>query len=125
MPFTIAAFVTRKPEISPADFQTAYEESHLAVLKEAVGPAYPQTITRHYVKRAKSDPAGLKPLSFTGSEETFGYDLISYFSFADEPSALEFQKAYAAEQDKISQSVAEFAQLDKFRVIAFQDAISN
>ena len=53
------------------------------------------------------------------------YDLISYFSFTDEPAALEFQKAYAAEQDKISQSVAEFAQLDKFRVIAFQDAIAN
>lgn len=52
-------------------------------------------------------------------------DLISYFSFADEPSAFEFQKAYAAGQEKISQNVAEFAQLDKFRVIAFQDAISN
>ena len=72
MPFTIAAFVTRKPELSPSAFQTAYEESHLPVLKEAVGSAYPQTITRHYVKRAKSDPEGLKPLSFTGSEETFG-----------------------------------------------------
>jgi hypothetical protein len=84
MPFTIAAFVTRKDGISPADFQTAYDTTHLPLLKNAVGDAYPQSVTRWYVKRAKSDPEGLKPLSFTGSEETFGYDLISYLTFEDE-----------------------------------------
>jgi hypothetical protein len=66
MPFTIAAFVTRKPELSPTDFQAAYDNTHLPLLKETVGDAYPESVTRYYVKRAKSDPEGLKPLSFTG-----------------------------------------------------------
>lgn len=125
MPFVVAAFVTRKPELSPADFQTAYDTTHLPLLKEAVGDAYPETVTRYYVKRAKSDPEGLKPLSFTGSEETFGYDLVSYLGFADEPAALKFQQKYAENMDKIAANVGSFAQLDKFRVIAFQDPVEN
>jgi hypothetical protein len=145
MPFIVAAFVTRKPEvsiclpiffckrshganihqISPADFQTAYDTTHLPLLKEAVGDAYPDSVTRYYVKRAKSDPEGLKPLSFSGSEETFGYDLVSYLSFADEAAAQKFQQKYGEAQEKIAGNVASFAQLDKFRVIAFQDPIVN
>jgi hypothetical protein len=143
MPFIVAAFVTRKPEvnfhlifqpslpslttlqISPTDFQTAYDTTHLPLLKSCVGDAYPDTVTRYYVRRAKSDPEGLKPLSFTGSEETFGYDLVSYLSFADEAKALKFQQKYAECQEKIAENVGSFAQLDKFRVIAFQDPITN
>ncbi|KAF2106905.1 hypothetical protein BDV96DRAFT_606943 [Lophiotrema nucula] len=125
MPFTIAAFITRKPELSPTDFQAAYEDKHLPLLKDVVGNAYPQTVTRNYVKRAKADPAGLKPLSFTGSEETFGYDLVSFLQFEDEPKAQEFQKKYAEGQERIAGDVATFAQLDKFRVIAFNDALTN
>ncbi|KAF2015242.1 hypothetical protein BU24DRAFT_421550 [Aaosphaeria arxii CBS 175.79] len=125
MPFTIAAFVTRKPEISPADFEAAYESTHIPALKEAVGDAYPQTVARYYVRRAKSDPQGLTPLSFTGSEETFGYDLVSHLTFADEPAALEFQKKYAEAKESLAANVAGFAQLENFRVIAFKDAITN
>jgi hypothetical protein len=142
MPFIVAAFVTRKSEvsiqegssrttilttrqISPADFKNAYDSTHLHLLKELVGDSYPDSVTRYYVRRAKSDPEGLKPLSFTGSEETFGYDLVSYLSFADEAKAGEFQKKYAEAQEKIGANVATFAQLDKFRVIAFEDPIVN
>lgn len=77
------------------------------------------------MRRAKSDPEGLKPLSFTGSEETFGYDLVSYLSFADEAKAGEFQQKYGAAQEKIGANVASFAQLDKFRVIAFEEPLVN
>jgi hypothetical protein len=125
MPFTIAAFVTRLPTLSPTEFQSAYE-SHVPFLRETVGDAgSPETITRHYVRRAKADPEGLKVVSYTGSEETFGYDLVSYLTFKDEDHAKVFQEAYGEKQQGIGAKVAEFAELNRFRVIAFQDAISD
>ncbi|KAF2790467.1 hypothetical protein K505DRAFT_327567 [Melanomma pulvis-pyrius CBS 109.77] len=124
MPFTIAAFVTRKPDISPVDFKSAYEK-HLSILKEATGDSYADSVTRHYVKRVKADPTGEKPLTFTGSEQTFGYDLVVFFTFADEAAAGVFQEKYGAAQEKIAGDAGAFAQLDKFRVIGFEDAISS
>jgi hypothetical protein len=78
-----------------------------------------------YVKRAKSDPTGETPLSFTGSELTFGYDLIVFFKFENEEKAGEFQAKYAEQQEKIAADVAGFVQLEKFRVIAFEEGIST
>jgi hypothetical protein len=124
MPFTIAAFVTRLPTLSPTDFQAAYE-SHVSFLRTTVGAGAPESITRHYVRRAKADPEGLKVVSYTGSEETFGYDLVAFLNFKDEDHAKVFQQAYGEKQQEIGAKVAEFAELSKFRVIAFQDAIED
>jgi hypothetical protein len=125
MPFTIAAFVTRKPELSPTDFQNAYE-AHVPFLKSTVGSeGAPESIARHYVRRTKADPEGLRIVSFTGSEETFGYDLVAFLTFRDEDHAKVFQAAYGENQEAIGAKVAEFADLTKFRVIGFQDAIVN
>lgn len=123
MPFTIAAFVTRKPELSPTELKAAYE-AHVPFLKETVGSAAaPQTITRHYVARQKNDAEKVE--SYAGNGETFGYDLIAFLTFKDEEHAKVFQAAYGENEEKIVGKVAEFATLNQFRVIAFEDAISN
>jgi hypothetical protein len=125
MPYTIAAFVTRLPTFSPTDFQAAYE-SHVPFLRKTVGSAAsPTTFTRQYVRRAKADPEGLKIVSFTGSEETFSYDLVSYMTFRDEDHARIFHEAYGEMKQEIDAKVAEFAELSHFQVIGFQDAISD
>jgi hypothetical protein len=123
MPFTIASFVTRQPALSPVDFQAAYD-AHLPFLCSTVGDdAKPSKITRYYVRRAKSDPEGLKPVSYTGSEDSFGYDLVAFLEFRDEEHARVFQEKYDAAKEVIGAKVAEFARLDAFRVLAFQDAL--
>lgn len=125
MPYTIAAFVNRLPTLSPTDFQTAYE-SHVPFLRETVGNAgSPETFTRQYVRRAKADPEGLKVVSFTDSQEPFDHDLVAYLTFRDEEHAQVFQQAYGENKQAIGAKVAEFAELSKFQVIAFQDAISD
>jgi hypothetical protein len=124
MPYTIAAFVTRKPTLSPTDFQVAYE-NHVPFLRNTVGPGAPETFTRQYVRRAKADPEGLKPVSFTDSPEVFNHDLIAYMIFRDEEHAQIFQQAYGENKQAIGAKVAEFAELSQFQVIAFQDAISD
>ncbi|KAH7408648.1 hypothetical protein DE146DRAFT_688497, partial [Phaeosphaeria sp. MPI-PUGE-AT-0046c] len=123
MPYTVAAFVNRLPTLSPSDFQAAYE-SHVPFLRETVGAAgSPETFTRQYVRRAKADPEGLKVVSFTDSPEAFDHDLVAYLTFRDEEHAAVFQEAYGANKQAIGAKVAEFAELSKFQVIAFQDAI--
>jgi hypothetical protein len=125
MPYTIAAFVTRKPNLSPKDFQAAYE-SHVPFLRDTVGSAgSPETFTRQYVRRAKADPQGLKPVSFTDSTEEFNHDLVAHLTFRDEEHAQAFQQAYGENKQVIGAKVAEFAELSQFQVIAFQDAISD
>ena len=123
MPFTIGSFVTRQPSLTPSAFQAAYD-AHLPFLCSTVGDAAkPTRITRHYVRRAKADPEGLRPVSYTGSEESFGYDLVAFLEFRDEEHARVFQEKYDAAKQVIGAKVAEFAQLDQFRVLAFQDAL--
>ncbi|EAT79778.1 hypothetical protein HBH56_181830 [Parastagonospora nodorum] len=124
MPYTIAAFVTRKPTLSPTDFQAAYE-NHVPFLRDTVGSGAPETFTRQYVRRAKADPKGLKPVSFTDSQEVFNHDLIAYMTFRDEEHAQVFQQAYEENKQAIGEKVAEFAELSQFQVIAFHDAISD
>jgi hypothetical protein len=125
MPYTIAAFVTRRPSLSPSDFQSAYE-SHVSFLRETVGSAgAPETFTRQYVRRAKADPEDLKVVSFTDSPEAFNHDLVAHLTFRDEEHAQAFQQAYRENKQAIGAKVAEFAELSQFQVIAFQDAISD
>ncbi|KAF2191572.1 hypothetical protein K469DRAFT_720626 [Zopfia rhizophila CBS 207.26] len=125
MPFTIAAFITRKPEVSPTDFATHYDETHIPLLKSLVGDAFPESITRYYVRRAKSDPSGLTPLVFGGSAADFDYDVVSIMTFADEPAAQKFQQKYGEPeiQAKLGGDMAKFQVLEKLRVIAFQDPV--
>jgi hypothetical protein len=123
MPYTIASFVTRQSALSPTDFKNAYE-AHVPFVRETVGDAaFPQEYTRQYVRRSPADPQGLKIVSFTGSEDTFGYDLVSYMKFRDEDHAKGFYQAYGEKKDKIDAKTAAFAEMSQFKIIGFEDAI--
>ncbi|KAL5119314.1 hypothetical protein ACEQ8H_002801 [Pleosporales sp. CAS-2024a] len=125
MPYTIAAFVTRLPTLSPTAFRTAYE-SHIPFLLATVGAAAsPSTVTRQYVRRAKADPAGLTPVSFTDSPHAFDYDVLVQMTFRDEQHAAVFQQAYGEKKREIGESMGEFAELSRVQVIAFEDAICD
>jgi hypothetical protein len=123
MPYTIASFVTRKSNLSPEEFKAAHE-AHVPFVRETVGSAAtPEKYARLYVARSKDDPKGLKIVSFTGSEETFGYDLVSYMTFRDEDHAMSFYQAYGQKKDQIDAKTAEFAEMSEFKVIGFEDAV--
>jgi hypothetical protein len=50
---------------------------------------------------------------------------VVFFKFESEEKAGEFQAKYAEQQEKIAGDVAGFVQLEKFRVIAFEEGIST
>ena len=119
MPFTIGTFIARQPSLSPAEFQAAFEE-YVTFLRSTIGEAgAPESILRNYVRRNDSG----KIISPSGSEETFGYDLVSYMNFRDEQHAKAFQQAYGQHEQEIGAKVAQFAELSHLKVIAFQDSI--
>ncbi|KAF2248114.1 hypothetical protein BU26DRAFT_519855 [Trematosphaeria pertusa] len=120
MPFTVAVFVSRNPELTPAEFQSAYDQ-YLPKMKEIVGDeAKPDSITRYYVRRSKSDAS--KPLSYTKDGEDFEYDLVAFLNFADESVARKFHEKYAENKEKIAGGLSKIAQVEKSRLIGVEEA---
>jgi len=118
MSITVAIFVQKKPELSPEEFQTAYDQ-YLPKLKSVLGEeAKPESVTRYYVRKSKSDPS--KPLSYTKDGDDFKYDLIAFLSFADEAAARKFQEKYAEHKDVLAGHLEKIAVVSESRLIGVQ-----
>lgn len=118
MSITVAVFAQKKPELSAEDFQTAYDQ-YLPKLKETIGDeAKPESVTRYYVRRSKSDPS--KPLSYTKEGDDFKYDLIAFLTFADESVARKFQEKYAEHKEALAGRLDKIAVVTETRLIGVQ-----
>ena len=121
MSFNIVSFETRKPELSPAEFEDYYDSVHVPVIQEAMGPSFPKSHARYYLKRQSDDPGNANsslPLIFIGSVEDFDYDAIVILTFESQQQVLDFQTKYA-EPDiaaKIGASADKFLVQSKLRV---------
>ncbi|KAF2677848.1 hypothetical protein K458DRAFT_409336 [Lentithecium fluviatile CBS 122367] len=115
MSITVAVFVQKKPELSSEEFQTAYDQ-YLPKLKATLGEeAKPESVTRYYVRKSKSDPS--KPLSYTKDGDDFKYDLIAFLTFADEGVARKFQEKYAEHKDVLAGHLDKIAVVSESRLI--------
>ncbi|KAL9091814.1 MAG: hypothetical protein Q9159_001186 [Coniocarpon cinnabarinum] len=81
--FVVIAFVWRKRGISPAQFQSHYEDVHMQLLKDLFGKDFPRSHTRYYVTResqyastASSTSTNFVPNVIVGTVEDFDYDAI-------------------------------------------------
>ena len=83
MPYTVILFVTRKPGLSISDFQHHWENVNIPLLKHMTGEDFPLAHTRHYVERDTSLPASPANV-LKGSQEDFGYDAVTIWTFADQ-----------------------------------------
>ena len=123
MAITVAIFATRNPELSPAEFQTKYDE-YIPKMNAIVGDeAKPESVTRYYVRRSKADPS--KPLSYTASGEDFEYDLVAFLTFPDESVARKFQEKYAENKEKIAAGLSKICQVEKSKLIGVEQAIER
>ncbi|KAL9111038.1 MAG: hypothetical protein Q9227_004471 [Pyrenula ochraceoflavens] len=126
MPYTIISFETRKPELSPAEFEDYYDKTHVPVIQEAVGSFFPKSHARYYLKRQSDDPKsvnGTLPLVFIGSVEDVDYDAIVIMTFENEQYFLDFQTKYAQPEiaAKIGASADKFILQSKLRVVGVGD----
>ncbi len=126
MPHTIVSFETRKPELSPAEFEDYYDNVHVPVIQEAMGSSFPKSHARYYVKRQSDDPNNANntlPLVLIGSIEDVDYDAIVIMTFENRQQFLDFQTKYG-EPDiaaKIGASADKFIIQSKLRAIGLEN----
>lgn len=131
---TISAllFYTRRPDISPPEFEKYMSKHHVPLIKEVMGPHYPQTYTMRFVVRVSSgagDRLGAiissrgraaddAPVVLIGSPQEVDWDAFGEMVFRDE---LHMQQALALLETPGGQAIKEdeenFTMVDKMKVI--------
>ncbi|KAF2000884.1 hypothetical protein P154DRAFT_522159 [Amniculicola lignicola CBS 123094] len=111
MTFSVLLFITRKPTITPSDFKTYWDTTHIELLKSVGGEHFPISHTRHYIARP-TEVAGSWPAAvLVGTQDDFTYDGIAELVFKDEDgfkaffglvSAPDAAARIAADEDKFT-----------------------
>lgn len=126
MPYTIVAFETRKPQLTPKEFEDYYDNVHAPLIKKLMGKSFPDTHARYFLKR-KSDvpntPDSLVPLVLMGTAADFDYDAIVVMTFEDEAQFLDFQTKFATPEigGQLAASAEKFIIQSALRVVAVQN----
>lgn len=122
-PYTVLIFAYRKPGISPAEFKSHYESSHVPLVESIAGSLFPKSHTRHYIQRA--DGADHPATVLVGSQADFGYDAIAELIFDNEAA---FQAFFARvtepkAAEKIAQDEDKFLDRARMKVVIEGDRI--
>lgn len=89
--YLIAAFETRKPELSVPEFIDYYDNVHVPIIKENMGDSFPLTHARYYLKRQNGSDT---PVIFGGQLSDFNYDVITIMTFENEAHLNAFNTKY-------------------------------
>nr|ABD63571.1 hypothetical protein E [Aspergillus parasiticus] len=87
--FTIAVFVTRKPDLSPDAFQDYWENHHVPLLRRLGGSLFPRSHIRHYLKRDSQAP-DFPAAVLVGEPSDFTYDGFAIINFESEAAFQQF-----------------------------------
>ena len=138
MPFSILIFAYRKPGLSPAEFKSLYETSHIPLVQSVAGSHFPKAHVRRYIQRSqeKSAPASTDDVEehseypatvLIGAPSDFEYDAIAELTFDDEAAFQAFfgtvSQQDAAEQ--IAKNEETFLDRPKMRVVVLGDCITT
>ena len=96
MPYTIVAFIWRKPGTSPSEFKTHYE-NHILLVLDLAAAVFPLSHSRFYLKRtpeasSSSDTSNsnYRPTVLAGTPDDFAYDVYCELVFEDEAASQAF-----------------------------------
>lgn len=122
-PYTVLIFAYRKPGLSPAEFKSHYESSHVPLVESIAGSLFPKTHTRRYIQRA--DGADHAATVLVGSQADFRYDAIAELIFDNEAA---FQAFFARVSEpkaaeKIAQDEDKFLDRARMKVVIEGDCI--
>jgi EthD domain len=105
MPYTILLLAYRKPGVSPTEFKSHYESSHVPILQSIAGSLFPTSHTRRYIHRVQgsadggADNTSHPATVLIGEQADFEYDAIVELVFDNEA-------AFHAFSARISESEA-------------------
>ena len=133
MPFTIVAFIWRKPGLSPSEFRSHYENQHIPLLLSLTGPTFPLSHTRFYLVKNSLDSTSstgvstvdYSPTVFAASPDDFGYDVYCELVFEDSAA---FEAFFSRMQDPrtaaaIADDESKFIDRQKMEVAAVQEPV--
>ena len=92
MTFSFLLFITRRPDLTPEEFKSHWENKHVQLLKSIAGDKFPISHTRTYIARPAEANATWPAAVLVGSQEDFSYDGIAELVFSDEAA---FQTFFA------------------------------
>lgn len=85
-------FLKRRPDITPQQFRTHYETSHVRLAQKYIGHLL-QSYTRHYPVMAIRNPSAVTPGS-TPAPYDIGYDCITEMVVADGAAVVEMGRIF-------------------------------
>ncbi|KAL4917405.1 EthD domain-containing protein [Aspergillus aurantiobrunneus] len=89
--FTIVVFVTRRPDLSPAEFRDHWENKHIPLLQRLGGEFFPRSHTRHYLQHEETDDGSDYPIRpLVGDPGNFTYDGFAVVNFASQAAFQQF-----------------------------------
>ena len=121
MVFRVIIFSSRKPGISPIEFQEYYDTKHVPLLKRVTGSAFPTTHVRRYVARppVEDAPEGATErnnkspaIVIWGKQSDFDYDVIAELTFPDQTTFQAFGAALNSPDNDKEISAMEEAFID-------------
>lgn len=129
MPYIVLIFAHRKPGLSPAEFKSHYESSHVPLVQSLAGPLFPRSHTRRYIQRVQgstegsTDNASHPAVVLVGTPADFEYDAFAELVFDDETA---FQAFFACVSQveaagRIAEDEEKFLDRAKMRVVLVDD----
>lgn len=86
MPYSIAFTCRRKAGLSPAEFQSYFETTHVPLIQSHLGPLFPKRHLRYYVAREESGNHEAKML--LGPQ--VDYDAVCVLEWEDEATSQKY-----------------------------------
>ncbi|KAI1203689.1 EthD domain-containing protein [Nemania serpens] len=91
MPYSILLFAYRKPGVTPEQFKSHYDGTHMPLVRELAGAHFPLSHTRRYIHRSENQADGntarnsCTPATvIIGTQKDFDYDAVAELTFEDE-----------------------------------------
>ena len=134
MPYTIVAYMARKPTMTPAEFRDYYENTHMPLLLSLTGSVFPKTHKRYYLTRTPKDPSSSDITNanhavtvYDGKPEDFDYDAYAELEFESMEKFGAFGKRLAevtaAEDGIFHADELAFLDLSKRRCVVVDDPV--
>ncbi|KAH8425961.1 EthD domain-containing protein [Aspergillus melleus] len=131
MPCTIIAFFARKPGLTPTEFKTHYETTHIPLLKELAGPHFPIAHKRFYLPRTRAPDADETDHSNTaypapilaGESADFQYDVYAELTFRDVEHFGAFHGALMKDGERLVADEERFLDRSKMRAVRVEEPV--
>lgn len=88
MPYSVMVFYSRKDGISPAEFESGFENLMPTIAKHTA-KTFPVSHTRHYIKRSEEGDCPAEVA--VGTQENFKFDTVCVIEFDDKESVDKFR----------------------------------